>query len=1068
MVNTPQKVLLVIPSINGGRLLERMLPTLRFAPSSVVVIDQGSTDSTAEVCAAADVEIVQLGHPHTYTQACNIGAKIARSRGLEYICVSNNDIIFRTDVMSEMLAEMERDPQLGIVAPSQNIIEENHDDQPLSYRVFWNLDRVDFFHDTSPTDGASTRLESDFCELTCALIRLSAIDTIGFLDDEFGFYYEDADFGFRLRQAGYSCAYLPKSQIDHFSGSTFNLEKLARKAEYLAKNKLYFAQKHLGFGVNLAEPDHRSLDDSDVLTGLIHPYLKRYGLIDRSAPELVLSHPDAETSDYLYTAFEDVRIPEPWLDNKDRYQAIMTTSDWMRGVFADSGFNNSFFVPIGVETDIFHPDGPTLRFFDEKTYLAVLDARQGRSIKTVLQAWYRFVADRKRARLILLGPGLLNCLKRAPDSSYRWSNFEIARFEAERIDVYQTLSTPGPQHLAQIYRGVDYTIFSSCGESAFSTILESQACGVPCLFGNYSSTAELAFDNGLTFSCADAAMPGIGEDSLLPRLARHEPSPDDLLRRLEESYVLSSRDREEIGQRGLYQVRSRFTLRHTAMTLRDALAQLQSRDPSATIESLKRRQPLAQAIAFDNTSDDRSATLARRLSGLTARRIKTTGRLTLQLGTLWEEKGFLSASRAIMGELGHFLKSRSEQAARLERGAGKSLRRKGQAALDLYRRRIAPLSGSTLLIGYIDAQLGLGQSLRGLALALSQTRTPFSIYPFGIGVEGRRAGAYMPERYDTNHAHAVNVIEVTPDELTTIFSNISPLHFDRSYNILRTYWELSKAPESWRRKLDKIDEIWAPNDFVAESFSTIFDKPIIVVPPCIMLPEVDADGRSRFGLDGDRWYFLFSFDYYSFPQRKNPLAVVHAFRRAFPDPLCRVGLIVKSTGADGHFPDIKDALRAAARHDRRISIIDQSLSRAQMLSLMGAADCYVSLHRSEGFGLGMAEAMAMGKPVIGTNYSGNTEFLREETGYPIPFRLKRVGSEDYVYAEGQVWADPDEAACAAAMVRIIANRGEASQKAMAGKAFVAERYGPANVGRIVETRLHEIHAVRRPSAAAKT
>ena len=190
------------------------------------------------------------------------------------------------------------------------------------------------------------------------------------------------------------------------------------------------------------------------------------------------------------------------------------------------------------------------------------------------------------------------------------------------------------------------------------------------------------------------------------------------------------------------------------------------------------------------------------------------------------------------------------------------------------------------------------------------------------------------------------------------------------------------------------------------------------------------------------------------------------FEEPFPDPTSHVGLIVKSTGAEGHFPEIKDALRAAARQDRRIKIIDQSLSRSEMYSLMNAADCYVSLHRAEGFGLGMAEAMAMGKPVIGTDYSGNTDFLREETGYPIPFRLKRVGPDDYVYAEGQVWADPDEAACAAAMVRVMTDPDESRRKAIAGKAFIEARYGPENIGSIVASRLSEIYAAQA-SASGK-
>jgi glycosyltransferase involved in cell wall biosynthesis len=339
---------------------------------------------------------------------------------------------------------------------------------------------------------------------------------------------------------------------------------------------------------------------------------------------------------------------------------------------------------------------------------------------------------------------------------------------------------------------------------------------------------------------------------------------------------------------------------------------------------------------------------------------------------------------------------------------------------------------------------------------MSQSATQFNIYPFTIGVEGRRSAPYMPERYDVVHPHAVNVIEVTPDELPTVFRNVGRSHFDRSFNILRTYWELSKAPEVWRSTLGPIDELWAPNAFVAASFRTIFDRPIVIVPPCIEPPVPEPGGHRLFDLDEHRFHFLFSFDYFSFPQRKNPLAVVRAFRAAFPDLSSPVGLIIKSAGSIRHSPQMKEELQDAARYDSRIRIIDESLSRQEMLSLIVAVDCYVSMHRSEGFGLGMAEAMALGKPVIGTNYSGNTDFLSDQTGYPVPYVLIDVAPDEYVHTEGQVWADPDEDACAAAMRRVFVNREEAAAKAAAAQQFVAERYGPVTVGSIVERRLNEI------------
>ena len=150
------RIIMVIPSINGGHLLERMLPTLRFRPSNVIVLDQGSSDDTERICQGAGVELLQLGRPHTYTQACNIGAQIARQRSSQFLCVSNNDIIFRTDVLRELLGEMERDPRLGIVAPSQIILDAASGVDVLARRVFWNLETVEFLHDLDASLGTTT------------------------------------------------------------------------------------------------------------------------------------------------------------------------------------------------------------------------------------------------------------------------------------------------------------------------------------------------------------------------------------------------------------------------------------------------------------------------------------------------------------------------------------------------------------------------------------------------------------------------------------------------------------------------------------------------------------------------------------------------------------------------------------------------------------------------------------------------------------------------------------------------------------------------------------------------
>jgi len=361
-----------------------------------------------------------------------------------------------------------------------------------------------------------------------------------------------------------------------------------------------------------------------------------------------------------------------------------------------------------------------------------------------------------------------------------------------------------------------------------------------------------------------------------------------------------------------------------------------------------------------------------------------------------------------------------------------------------------------LFIGYLEAALGLGESLRGLVRSVAATGLPFALYPFNLGVETRLIGGFMEDRYDVKHRHKVNVIEMSTDQVPSMFREIGRWKTGHSYNILRTYWELPEAPAEWAPMLKGIHEIWAPNEFVGNSFREIFDGPIIMVPPCVEIETENEFDRAQLGMDQDMFYFMFSFDYFSYPARKNPLGVVRAFQVAFPNPVDRVGLIIKSTSVIHQHLGIKSVILEAARHDQRIKVIDRIFSRDEMLSLIRQSDCYVSLHRSEGFGLGMAEAMAFGKPVIGTDYSGSTEFLSDRTGFPIPFTMRPVQPGEYIFSDGQNWAEPDAAAAAEAMQRVFHNRQEWQHLATSGKVFVETHYGRGNVGRIAARRLQDI------------
>lgn len=389
------------------------------------------------------------------------------------------------------------------------------------------------------------------------------------------------------------------------------------------------------------------------------------------------------------------------------------------------------------------------------------------------------------------------------------------------------------------------------------------------------------------------------------------------------------------------------------------------------------------------------------------------------------------------------------------------LKRLGRFVRQRFRNpRIARRNG-LLLIGYAEANLGLGQGFRNTVRAIELSGLPFGIYPFNTGVETRRIGSFKADRYDQSHAYDVNVIQVIPDQLPTLLETIDRRLTRRSYNVLSTFWELPKAPEIWRPMLAGIQEIWTPNDFVAGAFREIFSGPIIVMPQAVDVGEEPYPPRGALGMEPDRFYFIFTFDYFSSPYRKNPLGVIEAFQTAFPDGSENVGLIIKSLGASDQYPEIRQKIRDAAAADQRILDIDWALTRNEVLGLIYASNAYVSLHRAEGFGFGMAEAMCLGRIVIGTNFSGNTDFLTEKTGFPIPYSLRPVARHEYPWSEGQSWADPDLKAAVAAMKLVFHAPETVRDRAAAGQRLIREHYEPAVVGQIFKDRIEQLMGQRQ-------
>ena len=273
------------------------------------------------------------------------------------------------------------------------------------------------------------------------------------------------------------------------------------------------------------------------------------------------------------------------------------------------------------------------------------------------------------------------------------------------------------------------------------------------------------------------------------------------------------------------------------------------------------------------------------------------------------------------------------------------------------------------------------------------------------------------------------------------------------YRVAVWWWELDRLPAAWLGRGRDVDEIWAPTAFVAAALRPL-GKPVYPMPPSLELPPFDPLPKAAFGLDPAKFTFLFVFDMNSRMARKNPLALVRAFRQAF-GPGEPVELALKVSPPEAHYADNWRALRAACA-GAGVTLIDRALARGELLALMNAADAYVSLHRSEGFGLTMAEAMLLGKPTAATGYSGNVDFMSPANSYLIDYTLVPVATPEIAAPPGAVWAEPSVDHAAAVLREIAGDPAAGRERGRRAQAELRETLSHRAAGERMAARLRAI------------
>jgi glycosyltransferase involved in cell wall biosynthesis len=359
------------------------------------------------------------------------------------------------------------------------------------------------------------------------------------------------------------------------------------------------------------------------------------------------------------------------------------------------------------------------------------------------------------------------------------------------------------------------------------------------------------------------------------------------------------------------------------------------------------------------------------------------------------------------------------------------------------------------LIGYAKGQFGIGEDVRMAALACATVGIPFSIYNVEPGREVCQGDESVTSHVSDALPYSINIFCTTGIETARLAAVNGSKLFDGRYSIGYWPWELPEWPVEWYHAYNLVDEVWGSSRFNYDAFVKSCPKPVRHMPMAVTVDHTAGLGRIDFDLPQDRFLFVFSFDFLSSLARKNPQACVAAFRLAFPNGDEPVGLVVKAMRGTADNPLWQD-LQAAAQTDGRISIINETLDRGALLDLYRACDCYASLHRSEGFGRGMAEAMMLGKPVIATAYSGNIDFTNAETSGLVKFVMRRLKGGEYPFGDHSVWAEPNVEHAAYWMCKIVQNHKMRKNMAIVGQRYVKHKYSPDLIGKMYRQTLEYV------------
>jgi Glycosyl transferases group 1 len=347
--------------------------------------------------------------------------------------------------------------------------------------------------------------------------------------------------------------------------------------------------------------------------------------------------------------------------------------------------------------------------------------------------------------------------------------------------------------------------------------------------------------------------------------------------------------------------------------------------------------------------------------------------------------------------------------------------------------------------GLGNAADGYSEALTTAGIPLNRIETPDWSDPTLSGAVDVSAAA----------SYRINLIHQNYDVMPRWGARYGDSALPGRYNIGLWVWELQSAYAQAHASSRPLHEIWVPSRYVAHALSNVSDVPVFCIPYVVEPKTCQSSfGRSHFGIAGAEFVFLYTFDLSSGFARKNPLALLYAFRMAFKGDKS-VLLVLKYTRAERD-PAAALILENAAAACPNVRTIARTMPDDENQNLLLSADCFVSPHRSEGFGLNIATALFHEKPVITTGYSGNLDFSSHETAELIDYSLVPVGPGNDPYDPHYVWADPDVHHLAELLERVRSNPERVRRKAENGRRQLVAQNSRHAIGALVRERLHRV------------